>query len=110
MSYDYIVSDGFLSSPSLGFISFELIVSVFLARDFTDISLYITISTSVTSGGLVAVICSSQNLPIADGLPLYAFAPSMIALPLLFASLYHPFFFYLLNRMSWHQILPAVNK
>ncbi len=58
-----------------------------LARDFSNSSLYITISTSVTSGGLAAIMRSSQNLPFADGLPFRAFAPSMTTLRLLYPSI-----------------------
>ena len=48
-----------------------------LARFFFDNSLNITISTSVTSGGLVAIMRSSQNLPFADGIAVILAAPTL---------------------------------
>ena len=108
----YLVRVGFLSiGPSLGFVSYAFFCLSSRARLFSDNSSYSTISTSVTPGGLVVVVRSSQNLPFAEGLPLFAPFPSMIALPLLFASFtYPPKYFCTVsnvmapNSSSWVQI------
>jgi hypothetical protein len=87
------------------------------ARFFPRNSSCISISTSVTTGGIVLSVLSFQNLPFTEGLPLNRLLPSMMILPLLFASFTHPDVYLIAvsndiapNTCNWEQIAKIISE